>query len=166
MPKWAERAKSAMARQGDRQFQRASLKETIKQGASIIDHIRFVMESSGAATDGVELSPTGLDRVEAFYRSAMKAGGNESIELGSDNFERLMAVMLGQCIVGSKDAKWAVYEGQHHVLDPVVVQLNDGKHADVFMFCRSLSQKSGVAGANRGQALSSYLENAERMAFP
>lgn len=163
MPKWADRAKAAMAQQGTSQFKQASLDDTIKQVESIVDDIRFVMESSGSSVDPVELTAAGLDRVEAFYRAAIK---DDSIELGADNFERLMAVMLGQCIASSKGGKWVVYEGQHHVLDPVVVQLSDGKHADVFMFCKSLSQKSGVAGANRKQALTSYLENAERMAFP
>lgn len=166
MPKWAKRAKAAMGKQGASHFQQASLDERIEQAERIVDDIRFVMESSGSSSNGIELTAAGLDRAEAFYRSAIKAGGNNPIELGVDNFERLLAVMLGQCIVALKGGKWVVYEGPHHVLDPVVVQLSNGKHADVVMFCMSLSQKPGVAGANRGQALSSYLDNVERMAFP
>ena len=165
MAKWVERAKAALAKQRGSRFQRASLEDTLRQTDTIVDDIRFVMQTSGSSIEGIALDRAGLDRVEAFYRTAIRAGDNV-IELGVDNFERLMAVMLGQSLVTLKGARWIVYEGKYHVLDPIVVQLMDGKYADVFMFCKCLSQKSGVPGGNQGHALSSYLDNVDRMAFP
>jgi len=165
MPKWAERAKKIMGDQGRSSFGSKSLEETVDQSNRIIDDIRFIMESSGRKLQASQLSVELLAEVEKFYRESAKDSNGEVIALGIDNFERLLAVLLGQWIAKGSGGKWVAYEGKSHVFDPVVVKLPSGKHLDVFLFCKQLSKKSGVPGVSTGTSLIAFASQAESMAF-
>jgi len=150
---------------GSAPIQRAGLSEIIGQAARVVDDIRFVMESSGGkVADALKADLDGLNHVEAIYRASRRA--DTPIELDIDHFERLMSVMLGQCLVELKGGRWVEYSGRYHVLDSSVIQLPDGKYVDVFLFCKSLWQKRGICGAMDGTSLSSFVSSADRLAFP
>lgn len=163
MPKWADRAKKALNRT-QQSFAAKSLLETIDEAKTVAGDIRFIMEASGASVDqGIEYDDESLDFVEQFYRSAARQAS--SIEFGIDNFERLLSLYLGQALVERAAGKWVQYEGKYHVVFPVVVRLGDGRHVDVFLFCKSLHQKQ-VRGSQEGHALVKFLETANKTAFP
>lgn len=165
MPKWAERAKKIMGNKEGLSFGAKSLEDTVEQSKRIIDDIRFIMESSGFELQANNLSVELMAEVESFYRESSKSSNGETIALGIDNFERLLAVLLGQWIAKEKGGEWIAYEGKNHVFDPVVVKLPSGKHLDVFLFCKQLSKKKGVPGVATGTSLISFASQAESMAF-
>ena len=166
MPKWAERAKRVMRGRGGSTFAIKSLEETVEQSNRIVDDIRFIVDSSGRKLPSSELAVELLAEVEKFYRESAKDPNDKAILLGIDNFERLLAVLLGQWIAKESGGKWVAYDGKHHVFDPVVVKLPNGKHLDVFLFCKHLSRKSGVPGASNGTSLVAFAGQAQSMAFP
>lgn len=163
MPKWADRAKKASNRT-QQSFGAKSLQETIDEAKTIACNIRFLMESSGVSVDQeIDYDDASMEVVEQFYRSVAKQPS--SIEFGIDNFERLLSLYLGQSLVEREAGEWVQYEGKYHVVFPVVVRLGDGRHVDVFLFCKSLHQKQ-VSGSPDGHALIKFIETANRMAFP
>ncbi|HRK17449.1 MAG TPA: hypothetical protein PK970_00700 [Hyphomicrobiaceae bacterium] len=166
MPKWAERAKRVMSSKGRTTFAVKSLQETVEQSNRIVDDIRFIMDSSGRKLTSRELSVELLTEVETFYRESAKDPNDKVIVLGIENFERLLAVLLGQWIAKESGGKWVAYDGKHHVYDPVVVKLPNGKYLDVFLFCKHLCKKSGVPGASTGTSLTAFASQAQSMAFP
>lgn len=162
MPKWADRSKAVIGK-SQTQFQRRSLDETKSEARDVIEHIKFIVDSSDLDIESLQLDRDGLDAIESFYRDSVK--NENEISLGVENFERLMSLALGQFLVNTGKGEWAVYEGESHVFDPIVIRLKDGSNLDVFVFCAQLAKKNGVDGASTGRALTSFIDNAESLSF-
>jgi hypothetical protein len=163
MPKWADKARKSL--EGTQQsFVAKTLQETIDEAKTVAGDIQFIMESSGARSDQViDYDDKSMNAVERFYRSAAKR--SSPIGFGIDNIERLLSLYLGQSLVDRQAGEWVQYEGKHYVAFPIVVRLRDGRHVDVFLFCRSLHQKQ-VGGSLDGRALVNFTETAHKMSFP
>lgn len=162
MPKWADRAK-AIINKGQTQFQKRSLDKTITEAKNVIQDIQFIVDSSELDCDKLALSEEGLRAIEGFYRDSVRS--DKEISLGASNFERLMALALGQLLVEGELGEWHIYEGENHVSAPVVVRLKDGGHLDVFVFCSRLAEKHGVRGARSGETLSEFVRNTAKLSF-
>jgi len=165
MGKWARRAKALFGEKAASMGQEAVLGEIVNQASTIVADIQFVMQSCGADDVGkIELNATGLDLVESFYRRFLRSEG--FIEFGVKNFERLMAIMLGACIISIKGGEWTIYPGKTYVAHPVVVRLNSGRHADVFLMCDELWQKPMVGTDINEGRLSFFLNNVDIASQP
>ena len=162
MPKWTDRARKAMG-QSQKDAINSIVEKTINEARTIATDIQFVVESSGVqCNNSLTYDDHSVTFVETFYRTRMKL--SEPIEFGTENFERLLSLYLGQTLVERKQGQWITYEGKYHVVFPAVIKLNNGKHVDVFLFCTSLYSKL-VAGAREGNALLTFIENVDHFSF-
>ncbi|QDU60488.1 hypothetical protein Pan216_13290 [Planctomycetes bacterium Pan216] len=163
MPRWADRARKAFKRSPS-SFVAKTLEETVAEAKSVARDLQFIIESSGTGVDReIGYDDESLQLVERIYRTAARSPA--SIELGIDNFERLLSLYLGQSLVERDAGAWARYEGKEHVIFPITIRLRTGKHVDVFLFCKSLHQKQ-VNGTLSGRALTTFLADVDRLAFP
>ncbi len=159
MSKKAERANKAQA-----QALLGLLDDIVQQGTRVVEDIQFIIECSGTPQPiDLDLSLSGLKAVETFYRDSMARG--TPIEFGSENFEKLMGIMLGEYMIQTSGAHWNIYRGKYYVFHPIVLQLPDDKCVDVFVYCYRLSQKPGVSGAFSGNSLCTFVQRVNKMSF-
>ncbi|MBN72588.1 MAG: hypothetical protein CME32_25320 [Gimesia sp.] len=169
MPKWVNRMKQ-LSQSSQQAFKNRFLMETAEEAKTVANDIRFIMNNSGIKVqEELGFDDESLMEVEKFYRSSLKKSLTvqqppTSLFVAED-FERQLALYLGQALVERSGGEWAEYQGKYHVVNPLTIKLPSRKYVDVFLFCTKLHEKS-VKGSESGQALVCFIKDADRLSIP
>jgi hypothetical protein len=157
-----KKAKSALQNKKQSAFQ-SSLADIEAEASTILEDIKFLLVSSGIdVSETFDLDLNGLEIAERYSKDI----ASENVQV-VEQYERLLAILLGQVIIVHYGGKWKVYDGENHTLLPTVIYVDKfNKYLDVFMFCKNFSKKSnGLKGGKKYQALRTYCEELDKRSF-
>jgi hypothetical protein len=157
MPKWVRRIKNKEAALST--LQAKQLTEVVAEAELCAEDLKFAFETSGIPiTEPPDYTVDWLQKIEVMYRQNWQRLYDIAL------VERLIALFLGQVIVRTHGAKWAIYSGTHYVYSPIVVELPTiGKFVQPFLVCANLRQ-SQMPGVLSGSVLVTYAANLEKNA--
>jgi hypothetical protein len=159
---WKEKAKAAIQTTNSNVVEKQKI-DIVGEAATVLDDIRFILDSAGIeVVNELDFTLDCLDEIER-YSQLVKENAPSMLA----QYERLIALFLGQYLTEVENAKWVVYSGANHTISPFVIKLNTpNKHLDVFLFCNNFAKKAkNLKGGNRSQALRNFVSNKEKLSF-
>ena len=133
-------------------FKGKELADIKEQSQKSADDIQFYLNTFTEFHISLDFTIESLVKLEAIFRDLASKKQHLSVDYPFEIFTRLVGLYLGEVLIKQVSGAWAIYAGNNHTLNRIVVKIGD-KYCDPLRFGSVLEQAKGAFGAMSGKAM-------------